>query len=170
VGFIGYLAHLFRILLAAVTMLLLALILWLLAGPTSTILGVQSPTFVLVSVGLIAAIAFATGGYVSARYITPRSWLHPVLASVIMSLFYLTMFSSGNVGALDFGIPLIAAVFDRRRRRARPTHVAFEKFARRITPCQLATCRADGLDSARSVRSTICSNRRFAARRCIPMN
>ena len=33
-----------------------------------------------------------------------------MLASLIMSVFYLTMFSSGNIGALDFGITMIAAV------------------------------------------------------------
>lgn len=109
-GFIGYLAQLFKVLLAAIIMLLLALGLWLLVGITSTVLGIQSPTFVLISVGLIAVIAFAAGGYLSARYITPRSWLHPMLASLVIGLLYLTRFSSGEVGALHFGLLLIVSV------------------------------------------------------------
>src|SRR5882757_204609 len=110
VSFIGCLVHLLRILLAAVAMLLPALILWLLVGITSAGLGIQSPTFVLISVGLIAAITFASGGYLSARYITPQSWLHPVTASLGLVLLYLSAFTTGDVGALDVGLLLVSAV------------------------------------------------------------
>jgi hypothetical protein len=102
--------HLLRILLAAVAMLLSALVLWLLVGITSAGLGVQSPTFALVSVGVIAVITFATGGFLSARYITPRSWLHPVMASLAIVLLYLSVFTAGDVGALDIGFLLVSAV------------------------------------------------------------
>ena len=106
----AYLMHAARVIAAALVMVLTALALWLVIGLLSSMLGLQTSGFVLVSAGLIAAVAVLSGGYVSARHITPRSLLHPVLASLSLAVLYLSTFTSGNTGALSLVILAAAAI------------------------------------------------------------
>jgi hypothetical protein len=91
----GYLAHALRVLLAALAMLAIAIALWLLVGILTALLGVRSPTLVLVSAGLIALVALIVGGYISAKRITPNSLLHAALAGTVASLLYVCIFTTG---------------------------------------------------------------------------
>ena len=109
---VSLLFHAFRVALAAVTMLVVAFGLWVLIGIITGILDIQYPTLVLVSTIAIAAAAFCGGGYVSARYITTRSLLHPTLAAVVLAAIWLTIFTRGDLGDLGIvaAIPIAAGV------------------------------------------------------------
>lgn len=61
---LSFLFHSFRVVLAAVAMLVVAFGLWVLIGTTTAILGIQSPALVLLSAIAIAVAAFSGGGYV----------------------------------------------------------------------------------------------------------
>jgi len=104
------LAHAFRVLLVVVTMVLVAIGLWLIIGILSATTGIQSPRLVLLSVTAIALAAVSSGGYISARYITPTSLLHPIVAASLVGVLAGAVFTSGDTGALAFGVPIAAAI------------------------------------------------------------
>lgn len=106
----AYLVHVLRVLLAALAIALPGLLLWLLVGLLTGALGVQSPIVVLISTVVIGICALLGGSFYSARRITPDSILHPVLAAVTVGLVCISAFSSGDVGALSFGLPATAAI------------------------------------------------------------
>jgi hypothetical protein len=106
---VSFLFHAFRVVLAAVTMLVVAFGLWVLIGTTTAILGIQSPTLVLLSAIAISVAAFSGGGYVSARYITARSLLHPTLAAGVLAGIYESIFTRGDIG-IAAAMPIAAAV------------------------------------------------------------
>lgn len=91
--------------LAALTMLAIGVALWLAIGIITGVLGVQTPKVVLVGVGAVALVAFGTGGYVSAKRITPGSVLHPAVAGAGLALTFGTLFAKG-----DIGLPMVVIV------------------------------------------------------------
>jgi hypothetical protein len=105
---IDLLFHGLRAALAAVSMLLIAVGLWLLVGVATVTLGLRSPALVLIGALMIAVGAFAGGGYISARYITPRSWVHPTVAAVILGFLYDSAFTTGDIGELALVLPIAA--------------------------------------------------------------
>jgi hypothetical protein len=94
-----------RVVLAALTMLAIGVALWLAIGIITGVLGVQTPTVVLVGVGAAALVAFGGGGYVSAKRITPGSVLHPAVAGAGLGLTFATLFTKGDVG-----LPMVVVV------------------------------------------------------------
>jgi len=106
---VSFLFHAFRVVLAAVSMLVVAFGLWVLVGTTTAIFGIQSPTLVLGSAIAIAVAAFSGGGYVSARYITARSLLHPTLAAIVLAVVYQSILTRGDIGIVA-AVPIAAGV------------------------------------------------------------
>ena len=102
----AYLVHGFRVALAALTMVLLGVVLWLLFGIGSATIGLRTPVLVFA----FAAATFAAGGFVSARYITPGSVIHPVIAAVAVAVLCIAMWSAGDVSPLYVGVPVVAGV------------------------------------------------------------
>lgn len=105
----AYIAHSIRVLLAAGVMLLVAVAVWLVVGIATATLGIQTPTVIVGSMFLIATLAVATGSYVSVRYITPNSLLHPVLAAIGLVAADTAVFTIGVVGSLPYVLMLGAA-------------------------------------------------------------
>jgi hypothetical protein len=90
-----YLNHALRAVLAALAMIAVGAVLWFVVGAVSGTLGFQTPSFVLISTGLIALTALVAGGYVSARNIVPNSVSHAAIAGALVSLLYVSLFTSG---------------------------------------------------------------------------
>jgi hypothetical protein len=107
---IAGLFHVVRVALAALVMVALTLALWVFAGITSLIFGVRAPSVVVAVMIAIMSIAFAGGGYLSARDITPRSIVHPALGAVAVAMLFEWIFTTGDLGLLAIGLPASAAV------------------------------------------------------------
>src|SRR3981189_3481717 len=96
---VSYLFHAFRVVLATLAMLLIALGLWMTVGTlVAFLIGGQSPAVLALCAITIAVITFFLGGYASARYITVRSWIHPALAAFVLAVSYESIFTRGDLG------------------------------------------------------------------------
>jgi hypothetical protein len=101
---VAYLIHAFRVALAALVTLLAGFLLWVLIGIVGGATGFRSPALVFV----FAVAAFAVGGYVSARYITPGSIVHAVIGAAAVAVLCIALWSTGDVSTLYFALPTVA--------------------------------------------------------------
>jgi hypothetical protein len=92
-------------------MLFAVVVLWILVGVVTSVLGIQSPRLLLVCAISLAAFGAGIGGYISARYITPKSFPHTIVAAVLIGVIYEHIFTSGDIGALEPSILIGAASF-----------------------------------------------------------
>jgi hypothetical protein len=106
----AYLVHAVRIALAALVMFIVAIALWVPFGLITGLLGIQTSTLVILSAAVVTFAAFMSGGYFSARHITPGSVLHPVLAAAALGLLYVSIFTRGHVVVLTMGLISAAAL------------------------------------------------------------
>lgn len=118
----AFLAHATRVVFAAGAMLAVSGVLWLAIGIVTALAGIQTGSVVLISMAFIALAGIGAGSYVSVRYITPNSVLHPILAAVALALVFVFFTMHGDVGMYRVMTPvcagvvaLVAAVISRRR-------------------------------------------------------
>jgi hypothetical protein len=90
-----YLADALRVVLAALAILVIGIVLWLLLDLLREALGIETPTVGLLSTAVIALLAPMVAGYASARFITPISLTHAALAGAIVSALYVFIFTTG---------------------------------------------------------------------------
>ena len=107
----AYLVHAARVAFAACAMLVAGGAIWFVLGVLTAVAGVQTGTVVLVSMAVVVLGAVAVGSYVSTRYITPNSILHPVVAAAAMALGAITFAVRGDVGLLPVVVPVCAGAF-----------------------------------------------------------
>jgi hypothetical protein len=81
-------------------MFVVAIALWVPFGLITGLLGIQTSTLLILSAAVVTFAAFMSGGYFSARHITPGSVLHPVLAAIALGLLYVSTFTRGHIVAL----------------------------------------------------------------------
>jgi hypothetical protein len=96
-----YLEDALRVVLAALAILVIGIVLWLLLDLLRDALGIETPTVGLLSTAVIALFAPMVGGYASTRFITPISLTHAVLAGAIVSVLYVFIFTTG------LGLPVV---------------------------------------------------------------
>jgi hypothetical protein len=86
-------------------------VLWLSLGIITAMAGIQTGTVVLASLAVVVLGAVAVGSYVSVRFITPNSILHPVIAAAAVALGAVSLGVRGDVGVLPLVVPLCAGAF-----------------------------------------------------------
>jgi hypothetical protein len=107
----AYLSHAARVAFAAGAMLLAGGVIWLVLGVFTAVAGIQAGTVVLISMAAVVVGAVAIGSYVSLKYITPNSVLHPVIAAAAAALGAVTFAVRGDLGVLPVVVPLCAGAF-----------------------------------------------------------
>ncbi len=106
---VSYLFHVFRVVFAALAMLVVAFGLWMTVGTlVAVFIGGRFPAVIAICAITIAVATFFLGGYVSATYMTVRSWIHPCLAAVALAVIYESIFTRGDLGQQAVLIPIVA--------------------------------------------------------------
>jgi hypothetical protein len=102
----AFLTHAARVAFAAGAMLGVGGLLWLAIGVITALAGIQTGTVVLVSTALIALAGIGAGSYISVRYITPNSLVHPTAGAVALALLFVLVTMHGDVGSYRVVAPV----------------------------------------------------------------
>jgi hypothetical protein len=113
-------------------MLLIGGVAWIALGMVNVFTGLLSGAAALIGFLLVAIIGIAGGSYVSVRYITPLSVLHPIVAAGALGLVPIGVVLQGDVGLVRFAILLGVVVVSAAasfisRRIAAPPNTSFER-------------------------------------------
>ena len=95
-------------------MLLIGGMAWIVLGMLTVLMGVQSGSAVLIGFILVVVAGITAGTYISVRYITPSSVLHPVVAAAAIGLMPAGVVLEGETGfvrlAILVGVSAVATV------------------------------------------------------------
>ena len=108
----AFLVHTKKVTLAALLMLGIGALLWVVLGAVTSLLDLWrffGFTSAALYVACISLLPVLIGAYLSARRIAPNSVLHPVLAGVTLAILFVWIFTRGDVGALKFELIVAAA-------------------------------------------------------------
>lgn len=106
----AFLIHAARVFAAVVAMFSAGIMAWVVAMFIAVLLGEPSEKFVLVAAIAIGIAAVCGGTFLSVRFITPGSVLHPVFAALFLAIAYLAICTDGDIGSLAVGMPFTAIV------------------------------------------------------------